>query len=1298
MKRKSLLLWAVLASLWTVSLCHADTYAIPDTNIVLTYTTSEGRATITSCNRDASGVVNIPENLGEFTVTEIGYRCFVYCGGITELNLPASLMFFGQMYGCPNLTAINVEEGSHSFSSVGGVLYNASGSTLLRAPEGLSGAYSIPESVLEIRSEAFYACSKMTSVSIPEGVKTLHSGCFRKCTGLTNVTIPASVHRIERSPFGSCSSLTAIEVADGNSDYCDVGGVLYDSAIEELMQAPGGIRGHYEVPDTVTSIGDEALSGCSVLSGISIPSSVSSIGYEAFQGCSSLLSVVIPDGISSIRQALFRNCSSLISVSIPDSVTLFEYGAFECCSSLESVVIPAGVTEFKGNCFYECSNLKRIYFEGDAPVLSASNHFSRVSDEFGITYLGTANGFDTASWDAYDVIAYSSAADFTYTDDGAAVTITGYVGSDTDISIPPEINGMPVTSIANNVFINNTDVSQIHIPDSVTSLGESLFRGCSSLENVRLSNHITLIPMQCFQGCENLVGIIIPSDVVRIEQQAFKQCSNMAYVTFASGLQHIGAWAFWYCERLSDITLPESLGSISQEAFGLCLSLGEIRIPESLSLIGPGAFADCKSLQRVNVAEANANYASIDGVLYDKSVEILVQYPGGRNGGYSVPDGVITIGSFSFQRSDKLTSIDFPDSVETLQTQAFYGCSHLSHVSMSNAVASIGSRCFLGCSSLEQIELPDSLVEIGHTCFDSCKALTEAWIPAGIQKLETNTFKNCSSLERIAFKGDAPALGNDVFRGVADSFYINYLASAIGFDEAAWDAYTLIPFTTASDFEYTDDGAAVTITGYVGSDTDILIPPYIDGLPVEMIAYEAFKDCTSLASVDIPSMVKNIGNGAFLGCRNLVAITIPESVSAIESRAFMSCVSLSSVTIPDTVTSLGSACFQYCLGLTDVELPEGLTSIPVTFFSGCRLLGNIDIPDGVTEIKTQAFYGCKALGQVGGIRLPEGLSSIGGAAFYGCNALMEIRIPASVSSIGDMAFVSCAGLEEIDVEQDNAHYCDIDGVLFNKSGTLLIAYPAGRDGIYVVPDRVVELEEFAFCNCFDLSEITFSDSVKSIGKSCFFNCVGLSSVSIPGSVTSLEDYCFKNSSNLSNCTFEGHAPELGTEVFKNVADDFRIHYPASAGAYTGGNWDDLESDTFEVKGFAAWILEGSEQGSALRAGSDPDKDGICNLVEYAMGTEHDATNFGSALPVCVRDGNNYVYSHRRAKNRALNYHYLYTDDLSLPREQWQEANVTPQVVDEDVDDDGEVELVSVTLPLGQKRMFVVMTVEETDEG
>jgi hypothetical protein len=214
---------------------------------------------------------------------------------------------------------------------------------------------------------------------------------------------------------------------------------------------------------------------------------------------------------------------------------------------------------------------------------------------------------------------------------------------------------------------------------------------------------VTSISEDAFGACFGLTSITIPNGVTSIGADAFSHCTSLTSITIPIGVNSIGASAFSNCISLTSITIPDSVISIGARAFFECTGLASINVGNSVISIGNSTFSQCTSLTSINVGADNTTYSSENGVLFNKNKTKIIEYPCGKQGAYSIPNGVTSIGREAFSNCTDLTSITIPNSVDSIGEHAFSSCVGLTSITIGNSVTFIGMFAFTSCTGLTSI-------------------------------------------------------------------------------------------------------------------------------------------------------------------------------------------------------------------------------------------------------------------------------------------------------------------------------------------------------------------------------------------------------------------------------------------------------------------------------------------------------------------------------------------------------------------------------------------------------------------
>ncbi len=349
------------------------------------------------------------------------------------------------------------------------------------------------------------------------------------------------------------------------------------------------------------------------------------------------------------------------------------------------------------------------------------------------------------------------------------VIITNCYQSTIECTVPEEIDGAPVTEIADSAFSECYFLEKLTVPDSVKIIGRQAFSACSSLKEIRLPAEAEEIGAGAFDSCNVLESVTLPSGITELPEAAFYECTALKSVVLQEGTESIGSESFYGCSALDEISLPESLNAIGDYAFQGCTSLKSIALPENVQNLGSYIFYNCESLTSIETAETNPMFMSADGVLFTRDGVTLVRYPEAKTDeSYTVPEGCTQLANGSFVDAVYLKNIDL-GSASVYGIDVFFRCTGLESIVIPEGAESIASNMFAYCSSMESVSLPSTLKSIDSYAFYTCAALTDVSVPDGTETLGSYSFFNCIELRTLHLPDSITEIGDGAMGYYAES-------------------------------------------------------------------------------------------------------------------------------------------------------------------------------------------------------------------------------------------------------------------------------------------------------------------------------------------------------------------------------------------------------------------------------------------------------------------------------------------------------------------------------------------------
>lgn len=823
--------------------------------------------------------VDLPK--GVKTITE---GVFEYCDNLANVTIPDGVTMIGEsvFYGCESLTGVTVPTG---VSSIGKYAFYDCKSLI---------GVTIPDAITSIGEYAFYGCESLKHIAIPNGVESIERYTFYGCKSLADITIPADVTSIGESAFYDCGSLTDLTIPDGV--------IIIE---KEAFSGCGGLTS-ITLPEGITSIGEESFNSCGGLTEIKIPFGVAKVCRNAFKDCG-LAKIMILNRETSIDFSAFDKCpveeatiptsvipaiskSKLLkSVEITDGEAIKE-GAFKDCTVLESVTIASSVTSIGESAFYNCTGMKNVYISDFTAwyKIEFGDYYSNPLYYAGNLYLNN-----------------KPVTQLVISDDVTEIKACAFIGcrSLTSVTIPDG-----VTKIGSGAFIGCSSLTSVTIPDSIIKVGNDAFENCTGLKRVKVSDLDFWYKID-FDGyysnplhyAHNLylndtlvTEIVVPDVLTAIKEYAFVGCSGLTSVTIGDKIAGIGKYAFDECTGLNrvnitdlaawckidfdgyysnplqyadtlylgespitELAIPNGIRAIKDYAFGGYSGLTSVTIGDSVTTIGRSAFGYCKGLVSVTLGRGVTSIGKYafyycDGLtsvhISDVAAWCKVDFADHLSNPLYYAKNLYLNGS-----ENPTTELVIPNGVSEIKNYAFNGsgCKNITSIIISNSVTSIAKYALSGCS-IETATLPLSVISGVLT-----KKLKNITITSG-GSINKDSLIGCTELVSVAIGNNATSIG-----------------------EYAFSDFTALTSITIGD--------GVTIIGDY-----------------------AFNHCASLTSVIMGKGVKSIGSEAFCGCSALTSLKVGENVTSIRSRAFLGCYKLARVTIPHSISNIEKLAFYNC--------------------------------------------------------------------------------------------------------------------------------------------------------------------------------------------------------------------------------------------------------------------------------------------------------------------------------------------------------------------------------------------------
>ena len=1045
-------------------------------------------------------------------------------------------------------------------------------------------------------------------------VKAITTTALKNCTTAEYIYIPSTIveigssgigdkYKVEADAFSGCNNLNTVEIDSNNQYYANNNGdgIIYNKAKTKIYYCPNAKEiSSLTIADGVTTICTSAFAKCKTLNELVMPESLISINNNAFRNCENLLKVTLKNGIKNIGHGAFGWCEKLTQINIPNTVETIDDYAFEECHELTNINIPSSVTSISTSTFHNCHKLISIN------VSSENNSYTNYNDD-GILYDKNMK----------TIVRYPQAkagTKYTIPDNITEIADNAFwrCSNLTQVTIPNT-----VTTIGESAFHYCENLTQITIPYNVTKLQRSTFGGCTNLSKVNLPDSIIAIDSMTFSDCTSLTEIEIPGSTTSMENTIFSNCTNLKRVIIPDSVTSMGYNIFHNDTNIKIVTKSNSTAHQYATSNSIAVELdntsptiqsitystkettnGSVKVTITANEPLQRIVSDNRTWEYVPNTEKKSITAQISSNTTNEALTIKDLVGNTATATINVnnidttpPVGTVTMDKDSYKSGETATiTAVFNEPVQDGTPQIVIARNNFRYEI--KKMTKQNNYTYVYYHDTAKLE-GDQRVEISEAC-DLAGNVMETvsknfYVTPTLKRIDVttqpnkNTYTVGENFDTTGMKITA-VYGDNTSKEVTDytvvdgtNLQLGKTCVIISYTDGGITKTVLVFISVVENidnlFEYKviSDGGYISITKYIGNKQSVTIPSMINNYPVKTIAQLAFKDCTTVKYIYIPSSIEGIGtdeigdtakyeSSVFVGCSNLNTVEIDQNNQYYNNNNedgviydknktklyyYPTAKTDSSFTIIDGVTSIEYRAFANCTNINTIVAPKGLVTIGVEAFLNCTNLSKITLNEGVKTIEANAFGLCESLEE---LKLPSTVETIGLTAFQGCVELTKIDIPSNTTSIESSAFSRCLKLASINVDSANNSYTNYnnDGVLYTKDMTTIVRYPQAKVGTeYTISNNTTKIDYQAFEQCNNLTTVEIPDTVTFIDAFAFARSKNLQQITIPEGITELSYFIFSECSSLKEVNLPDTLKEISRSTFDGCTSLEEIVIPGN---------------------------------------------------------------------------------------------------------------------------------------------------------